>query len=435
MSADALRSLTTDLVARAESCIRSPIGRFAHTWMGAVPEQNSVSDALDGFVAGDYSAGLFHHDASEASIELLRHEETRDASAGSLLNLLDNANPSGCVHRTELAFKCRDVEPAKPIIAQYALRSTEALGNEWAERHRVYERASSFVAFCEREYTGAHGLLLTRSARASGFDNDPMTSGFPPATVEAPDTNTFMVLEYDALAQLAQRLGRAEEAASLVERGHRLRSLISTLLYVEDERGGFYRALKWRHECPHPDHEAIMMPDLEGYMRPIESWASLLPLYAGIPAPEQAERIIERLLDPATYWGPHGIRTVSALSPIYSQSPRSLLYDHRRDKAGLVSNWRGPIWILSNFYMCKGLRRYGYSAEADELAEKSAQLLIDDLASTGGMHECYDETGRGLWPPKPTFVSWNVLALTMLRDAGYEIPEGADRAGPASDAP
>lgn len=430
LSEDAVRSLTTDLVTRAETCIRSPIGRFAHSWIAAVPEQNSVSDALDGFVAGDYSAGLFHHDASEAAIELLQHEETRDASSGSLLNLLDNADPSGRVHRTELAFKCRDVEPAKPVIAQYALRSTEALGSDWAKTHQVYERASRFIAFLEGHHTGAHGLVLTHSSRASGFDNDPLSAAFPPWTVEAPDTNTFMVLEYEALAQLAQRLGRLHEASAFQERASRLKTLIATLLYVEDERGGFYRALRWRHESAHPDHETVSMPDREGFMRPIESWASLLPLYAGIPEARQAERIIERLLDPDMYWGPHGVRTVSALSPIFSQSPRSRLYDHRRDHAGLVSNWCGPVWILSNYYLCAGLRRYGRSAEADELAVKTAQLLIDDLASTGGMHECYDETGTGLWPPRPTFVSWNVLVLSMLRDAGYEIPTAADRAGP-----
>src|SRR6266849_6096963 len=88
------------------------------------------SDRGDGFLAGDYSLGLFHHDASESSIELLRHPEFCDAAAGSLLCLFECASPDGCVHRIELPHKTRDGEPAKPVIAQYAVRVVEALGSE-----------------------------------------------------------------------------------------------------------------------------------------------------------------------------------------------------------------------------------------------------------------------------------------------------------------
>jgi len=94
----------------------------------------------DGFSSGDYSLGLFHHDASEASIALLEDPEFRDAAAGSLLCLLDCADPDGRVHRAELPHKAREAEPSKPVIAQYALRCARALGAEWAERHRVYPR-------------------------------------------------------------------------------------------------------------------------------------------------------------------------------------------------------------------------------------------------------------------------------------------------------
>ena len=116
-----------------------------------VRRASASSASGDGFSSGDYSLGLFHHDASEASIALLGDEEFRDAAAGSLLCLLDCADPDGRVHRAELPHKAREAEPSKPVIAQYALRCTRALGAEWAERHRVYPRVVAFQRWQERQ--------------------------------------------------------------------------------------------------------------------------------------------------------------------------------------------------------------------------------------------------------------------------------------------
>ena len=166
----------------------------------------------DGFSSGDYSLGLFHHDASEASIALLGDEELRPAAAGSLLCLLDCADPDGKVHRAELPHKAREAEPSKPVIAQYALRCARALGADWADRHRVYPRAVAFQLWQERHLAGLHGLFLTWSSRQSGFDTDVLSAGFPDRTIEGPDTNAFMVLEYEALADLARLVDRENES-------------------------------------------------------------------------------------------------------------------------------------------------------------------------------------------------------------------------------
>ena len=100
----------------------------ARVLAGRAAAGQRASSSGDGFSSGDYSLGLFHHDASEASIALLDDPEFRDAAAGSLLCLLDCADPDGRVHRAELPHKAREAEPSKPVIAQYALRCTRALG-------------------------------------------------------------------------------------------------------------------------------------------------------------------------------------------------------------------------------------------------------------------------------------------------------------------
>ncbi len=385
------------------------LGPETQQWLAARTTTNQVFD--DRFKLGDYGLGLFHHDVSEAAIALVHEPEMLEACFGSLLCFLDCAGADGCIHRIELPHEARDREPAKPVMAQLALRVLEALGEAGLERfetHDVASRLGRFVDFLETTHTGAHGLLLSPSSRASGFDSDLSTAGFPEKSIETPDQNALMVLEYRALAELRRRIGDAREADILDEKAELLRERMEQLLYYEDEDGGFYVAL--RSHGGRVEHR-----DADGIVRPIQTWTGLVPLYAGIPSPARAARVIGRVLEPSGYWGPHGVRTVPASSPFFHQAPRVMVYDPRRGEPGPVSNWNGPVWILSNYYLARGLERYGELDRARELDDRTLELLASDLQASATLHECYDDAGRGLWPTRGCFVSWNALALILRK--------------------
>jgi len=91
-----------------------------------------------------------------------------------------------------------------------------------------------------------------------------------------------------------------------------------------------------------------------------------------------------------------------------------LAFDWKKRRAGPVSNWSGPVWVLANVYLALGLLRYGRDAEARALAERTVRLLVDDLDRTGMLHECWNDAGEGLWPRSGTFISWNVLGPWLL---------------------
>jgi Mannosylglycerate hydrolase MGH1-like glycoside hydrolase domain len=419
-------ALRTALRRWTRECIRPPHLRFRHPWLAPMPLSAAAARVLagkpspaqrasisgDGFTSGDYSLGLFHHDASEASIALLEEDEFRAAAAGSLLCLLDCADPDGRVHRAELPHKARESEPSKPIIAQYALRCALALGAEWADRHRVYPRVVAFQRWQERHLTGLHGLFLTWSSLQSGFDTDVLSAGFPDRTIEGPDTSAFMVLEYEALADLARLVGREGESEQWLESAALLRRRIEELLWSDTL--GHYVALRWEHGVGAPDAEIVGTRDVDGVVRPFVSWTGLLPLFVGIPSKERARRMVEVLRRPEGFWGPMGLRTCPADDLYFQQSRRVLLYDFKKGRRGPVSNWSGPVWVLSSYYLAEGLSRYGFAAPARELAVRTARLLAGDLQRTGALHECWNDAGVGLWPPTGTFVSWNVLAPVML---------------------
>ena len=83
--------------------------------------------------------------------------------------------------------------------------------------------------------------------------------------------------------------------------------------------------------------------------------------------------------------------------------------------SGNPSNWLGPIWILTNYFLWKGLRKYHFIEEADELAAKTKKLLEQDLSVHRQLHEYYQpESGEPLM--NPGFMSWNLLVLEMINE-------------------
>ena len=77
------------------------------------------------------------------------------------------------------------------------------------------------------------------------------------------------------------------------------------------------------------------------------------------------------------------------------------------------SNWLGPIWIVANYFVWSGLRRYGFTAEATDLARRTLDLLERDFQLSGALHEYYHpDTGAPLM--NKGFLSWNYLVGEML---------------------
>jgi putative isomerase len=134
----------------------------------------------------------------------------------------------------------------------------------------------------------------------------------------------------------------------------------------------------------------------------IQAFTGFLPLWCGIATAGQAETLVrEHHRNPDTFHAAYGVRTLSRREPMYSLAA-----------SGNPSNWLGPIWLVVNYLTWKGLRRYGFVAEAGDLAAKTVRLLQTDLAANGCLHEYYHpETGEPLI--NPGFLDWNMLVLEM----------------------
>ena len=332
----------------------------------------------DGFSSGDYSLGLFHHDASEASIALLADPEFRDAAAGSLLCLLDCADPDGRVHRAELPHKAREAEPSKPVIAQYALRCTRALGPEWAERHRVYPRVAAFQRWQERHLAGLHGLFLTWNSLQSGFDTDVLSAGFPDRSIEGPDTNAFMVLEYEALAELARLVGREDESEPWLQSAALLRRRMEDLSV--DDALGHYVALRWEHGVGAPDAEIVGTRDVDGRRAPLRQLDRAPPLYAGIPSGRAGPEDGGGAPPSRGLLGPGGRPHLPRGRPVLPAVTPGAALRLEEGRRGPVSNWSGPVWVLSSSTWPKGSPGTASTARQASWPSRPRRSWPDDLA-------------------------------------------------------
>ena len=52
-------------------------------------------------------------------------------------------------------------------------------------------------------------------------------------------------------------------------------------------------------------------------------------------------------------------------------------------KSGNPSCWLGPVWGIANYMVFRGLLRYGFEAEARELAEKTVKLFQRNGIASG----------------------------------------------------
>jgi hypothetical protein len=128
----------------------------------------------------------------------------------------------------------------------------------------------------------------------------------------------------------------------------------------------------------------------------VNTASTFLPLFAGLPSERQAKRLVEEhLLNPNEYalGGDvrHWVTTTAKTEPTWE--PRRY--------------WRGPVWIIMNWFIIEGLRRYGYEDLAKTIQEDTLELI-----ETGGFREYYDaRDGSGCGSPD---FSWSAaLALEL----------------------
>lgn len=348
-------------------------------------------------------------------------EEARPYEQGCVLNFLHYGNWDGYLPIVIWEdSKPRDIRPEniyevnmhKPVLAQHAAFITREDGGnaEWL-REKYYHLQAFVNNYKSHHRHQATGLYYWQSDVAIGVDNDPATFYRPNKSSASIYLNCLMYKEFLAMVYLANQLNLADVGKEYALDAASLQEAIQE--HCWDERDGFFYSvdLNLRPLVNREDNtlgRTFMIHsgyprDYDCLIQRIEVWTGFMAMWAGIASPEQAERIVnEHFRNTATFNSPSGIRTLSKMEKMYSL----------RASAN-PSNWRGPIWGVSNYMVFRGLADYGYDQEATEMAVKTILLFGKDFEKSGALHEYYEpETGEPML--NKGFQNWNYLVLNMI---------------------
>jgi len=188
--------------------------------------------------------------------------------------------------------------------------------------------------------------LLVRRARHFGWDARRMRDAGEPVLCEVL-ANTLWSLSLQAA-------GRPSATPALVER------------LWDESRGLFFDEAQ------------------PGDIRPqVVTWASLAPLALPDLPEEIGRRLVEEhLLSEREFWTP-------VAPPSVAVCERD--YEPKEGPGPIRHYWRGPTWVNSAWLVWLGLRRLGYEAEAQQLADG-----VIGTAAREGLREYYDpRNGKG----------------------------------------
>jgi putative isomerase len=218
----------------------------------------------------------------------------------------------------------------------------------------------------------ADGLAQYNHPYSSGMDNSPLWDGEMP--VESPELNTYLCLQQQALAEIAEVLSLQADADMWRRRAKSMARRIVEHFYDKDA-GVFW---------PTHMHEPIRI------LTPL----SLYPLMTGYLDEAITQRLVSHLIDPETFWTQHPIPTVAINAPQYD--PNTM--------------WRGPTWVNINYLFIDGLVRIGREDVARELRDRTLDLIMgqDDI------YEYYNpQTGEPSPSAAPLF-GWSAAIFIDL---------------------
>lgn len=288
----------------------------------------------------------------------------------------------------------------KPFLCSQIVLISEYVGDySWAREY--FEGLEKYFSCYDKNYYFENcGLYVWCDDIMIGMDNDPATFGRPKYSTANIFLNSFMCTELESMARICSVFGMKEREQYYKDKRKALAEAIQNECW--DRRDGFFysadvdiktRKFDWFHEGLGVFWKTLPIK--------IRTWSGFLPMYVRIADKDQAEKMVGHIFDESTFASDYGVTTLAKDEKMFDLSVTNN-----------PSNWLGPIWLVANYLVFRGLMNYGYREEAEKIYEETILLLGRDLEETGCLHEYYNP-----FDGKPImnggFINWNILALNM----------------------
>jgi glycogen debranching enzyme len=344
---------------------------------------------------------------------------SRDLAFANVIEHLDGATDEGFIPNDNRGNGSKSWDRSQPPVGSLMVREVykrypepwflEATfdpllaWNRWWIRRRNNDGLLSYGSHHAKNPFDEPATQTRRTAGyESGMDDSPMYEGVPfnrdKSTLELQDVGltSLVIADSEALAEMADVLGRATEAGELRGRAGMLRNRMARLW--DDGTGLFLNRRTDTGEL-----SRRLSPTL------------FYPLLADAASPSRARRMVdEHLLNPDEFWGEWILPSIARSDPSFP----------------IQRYWRGAVWPPLNFLTYLGLRRAGFREVAAELADRSLQMFLAEWRRQGYVSENYSSitgTGDDERLSSDRFHSWGTLfgIMAFVEAGAMPAPEAA----------
>ena len=248
---------------------------------------------------------------------------------------------------TRLTFPV-EADVTKPPLLAWAVWKLFEMDQDAEFLDEIYEPIVRWHNWWfEKNDVDGNGLCEYHHPYSSGLDDSPLWDDGVP--VEAPDLNTYLCLQADALGRIAAAIGEPQEARAWAERAETLATRMVEQMW--DENAGLFWA--WR------PREAERTPVN------VRTPFNLFPLITGHMPSKIVSRLVDHLTNEKEFWSRYPVPTVARDDPKYDP----------------LKMWRGPTWVNVNYLLVEGLDRAGYRDLARELRHRTLDMMLqcDDI--------------------------------------------------------
>ncbi|QUM81246.1 alpha-glucosidase [Moritella sp. 5] len=204
---------------------------------------------------------------------------------------------------------------------------------------------------------------------------------------ESVDQASYMYSDNKYLAQMADMLGKDDEAKEFRDKADYLATYINTCMF--DESTGFFYDI--RIEDKELANGCAGKPIVERGKGP-EGWS---PLFNGAATQDNADAVVKVMKDTSEFNTYVPLGTAAISSPAFGPD----IY------------WRGRVWVDQFYFGLKGMEQYGYREDAVKMATAFFDNA-DGLVQDGPIRENYNPL-TGEQQGAPNF-SWSAAHLYML---------------------
>jgi glycogen debranching enzyme len=187
---------------------------------------------------------------------------------------------------------------------------------------------------------------------------------------------------------MATALGKPEEADKWKRKADKLTELINKRMWHEESE--FYYNINAKDHTFYYLTRDLKRQEIIGF----------LPLWAEVAPKDRAEKLIKHLTNKDKFWREYGVPTLAADDPWYSPD------------VDYCCKWNGPVWLLWNYMVYDGLKKYSYDDIADQLADKMIKVVEIQLRKNHNFWESFSPDNTVL--NCPSNYIWDAIIAKVL---------------------